>query len=252
MSKNSIYQPFTQYIRDESNVENDGFKQYSDFNSLSDIGFDEITQQVWNQSLGNTVFGEYLGKSGLAVGDKIGRGQLYTLKIIAHRDYILQDTNINLPIPQRTDSQTMTESLRKCISDVQQSHGNQNKYGQYYYPAASYCYAYTPELPSNEKLADKFGEGRWALPSVGEMSRLVWYQNQGYIIGGNNNIFAQGVTDLRYNPMTSGNYRTSTECSGNSSPLSAPGVSSRPIQINVGKGVGNADILARPVISFKL
>lgn len=252
MSTNSIYQPFTQYIRDESNVENDGFKQYSDFNSLSDIGFDEITQQVWNQSLGNTVFGEYLGKSGLAVGDKIGRGQLYTLKIIAHRDYILQDTNINLPIPQRTDSQTMTESLRKCISDVQQSHGNQDKYGLYYYPAASYCYAYTPELPSNEKLADKFGEGRWALPSVGEMSRLVWYQNQGYIIGGNNNIFAQGVTDLRYNPMTSGIYRTSTECSGNSSLLSAPGVSSRPIHINVGKGFGNADILARPVISFKL
>lgn len=188
-------------MRDEANTANDGFKEYSDLNTISDIGFDEITDVMWNTNVGHTILGDYLGKAGLQVGDKVARGQLNTLKIIAHRDYILQDANVNLPIPKRTDTQTMAENLTRCISAVQASHDN--KYQQYYYPAASYCHAYIPATDKpDEVVAEKFGEGHWSFPSIGEVSRFIWYHLKGYVVGANHNIFAKGVADLRFTKFT--------------------------------------------------
>lgn len=197
-------------MRDEANTANDGFKEYKDLNTISDIGFDEITDVMWNTSVGHTILGDYLGKAGLQVGDKVARGQLYTLKIIAHRDYILQDANVNLPIPKRTDSQTMAENLASCISAVQASHSN--KYQQYYYPAASYCHAYIPATDKpDEVVAEKFGEGRWSLASIGELSRCTWYHLKGYVVGANHNIFAKGVADLRFVKFGNSWQRSSSE-----------------------------------------
>lgn len=200
-------------MRDESNTANDGFKEYSVLNTISDIGFEEITQSMYNISVGHSNLGEYIEKMGLKIGDMIARGQLNTIKILAHRDYILQDSNVNLPIPKATPTQTLAESLRQCINSVQASHNNAQKYQQYYYPAASYCNAYVPSLDSGDHLVEKFGEGRWFLMSSGEMARCSWYVMKGYNLGVANNIFAQAKADFRFEVFTNDGYWLSSEYS---------------------------------------
>lgn len=187
-------------MRDESNTANDGFKEYTVLNTISDIGFEKITQSMCDINVGHTNLGEYIEKMGLKIGDIIARGQLNTLKIIAHRDYILQDTNVNLPIPKETSEKTLAQSLTECIKSVQASHNNAQKYQQYYYPAASYCNAYVPELDNNTKtLAEPFTEGHWFLMSSGEMARCSWYAMKGYDDASTPHaIFAKPWADQRF------------------------------------------------------
>ena len=199
-------------MRDESNTANDGFKEYTVLNNISDIGFEEITQNMYDINVGHTNLGKYIEKMGLKIGDMIARGQLNTLKILAHRDYILQDTNVNLPIPKATPEKTLAKSLSECIQSVQTAHGNAQKYQQYYYPAASYCNAYVPTLDNNaETLAEPFTEGHWFLMSSGEFSRLSWYVMKGYNLGVANNIFAQAKADLRFEVFLNNYYWMSSE-----------------------------------------
>lgn len=187
-------------MRDESNTANDGFKEYTELNTISDIGFEKITQSMWDTNVGHTNLGEYIEKMGLKIGDMIARGQLNTLKIIAHRDYILQDTNVNLPIPKATSDKTLAQSLSECIKSVQASHNNADKYQQYYYPAASYCNAYVPPLDNNtQTLAEPFTEGHWFLMSSGEMARCSWYAMKGYDdASAPHAIFAKPWADQRF------------------------------------------------------
>ena len=235
-------------MRDESNIANDGFKEYSDSNIIGDIGFEEITQSMYNISVGHTNLGEYIENMGLNIGDMIARGQLNTLKIIAHRDYILQDSNVNLPIPKATPTQTLAESLSQCINSVQASHNNAKKYEQYYYPAASYCNAYVPSLDSGDHLVEKFGEGRWFLMSSGEMARCSWYAMKGYNVGVANNIFAQAKADFRFEVFSSRPYWTSTEQSKDSSCCLNP-VSGVFGFFSSGKSL---DLKLRAAVAFKL
>ena len=201
-------------MRDESNTANDGFKEYTALNTISDIGFEKITQSMWDINVGHTTLSEYFERVGLNVNDMIARGQLNTLKIIAHRDYILKDTNVNLPVPKATPGKTLAQSLSECIKSVQAEHNNAQKYQQYYYPAASYCNAYVPTLDNDtETLAEPFTEGHWFLMSSGEMARCSWYAMKGYNVGVANNIFAQAKADFRFVAFSSTWYWLSSEYS---------------------------------------
>lgn len=236
-------------MRDESNTPNDGFKEYSALNTISDIGFEEITQSMYNINVGHTILGEYFDRVGLKVGDMVARGQLNTLKIIAHRDYILQDTNVNLPVPKATFRKTLAQSLSECIKSVQDEHGNAQKYQQYYYPAASYCNAYVPTLDNDtETLAEPFTEGHWFLMSSGEMARCSWYAMKGYNVGVANNIFAQAKADFRFYEFLSTGYWLSSEYSED-----------RSINMNPVSGIYNGfygqksgSNLLRAAVAFKL
>lgn len=201
-------------MRDESNTANDGFKEYTVLNTISDIGFEKITQSMWDTSVGHTTLGEYFKRVGLNVNDMVARGQLNTLKIIAHRDYILQDPNVHLTVPKASPGKTLAQSLTECIKSVQAEHNNAQKYQQYYYPAASYCNAYVPELDKDtETLAEPFTEGHWFLMSSGEMARCSWYSMKGYDVGVANNIFAQAKADFRFDVFRSTWYWLSSEYS---------------------------------------
>ena len=201
-------------MRDESNTANDGFKEYTDLNTISDIGFEKITQSMCDINVGHTILREYFDHVGLKEGDMVARGQLNTIKIIAHRDYILKDTNVNLPIPKATTEKTLAQSITECIKSVQTEHGNAQKYQQYYYPAASYCNAYVPTLDNvTETLAEPFTEGHWFLMSSGEMARCSWYAMKGYNLGVANNIFAQAKADLRFDVFLDTWYWLSSEYS---------------------------------------
>ena len=54
---------------------------------------------------------------------------------------------------------------------------NSSKYRQWYYPAASYCYAYEPiaTKPGDTGLHSNFKAHQWYLPSIGELSRIYFY-----------------------------------------------------------------------------
>lgn len=170
---------------------------------------------MWNINVGHTILGEYFERVGLQVGDMVARGQLNTLKIIAHRDYILKDSNVNLPIPKATSDKTLAQSLSECIKSVQASHNNAQKYQQYYYPAASYCNAYVPTLDNNtQTLAEKFSEGHWFLMSSGEMARCSWYARNGYDdASAPHAIFAKPFADLRFTKFQRTWYWLSSEYS---------------------------------------
>lgn len=202
-------------MRDESNTANDGFKSYTTLNTVSDIGFEKVTEVMLNTNVGKTTLREYLGRAGLNEGDMVAKGLLNTLKIIAHRDYILNDTNVNLPIPTATADKTLLQSLKECIKNVQSAHGNAQKYQQYYYPAASYCNAYVPSLDDNKSqvLAEPFTEGHWFLMSAGEMARCSWYSMKGYTPGTANAIFAQAKNDNRFVVLSNTWYWLSSESS---------------------------------------
>lgn len=236
-------------MRDESNTPNDGFKEYSALNTISDIGFEEITQSMYNINVGHTILGEYFDRVGLKVGDMVARGQLNTLKIIAHRDYILQDTNVNLPVPKATSDKTLAQSLSECIKSVQDEHGNAQKYQQYYYPAASYCNAYVPTLDNDtETLAEPFTEGHWFLMSSGEMARCSWYAMKGYNVGVANNIFAQAKADFRFSEFLSTGYWLSSEYSEDRS------INMNPVSgiFNGFYGKKSGSYLLRAAVAFKL
>ena len=234
-------------MRDESNTANDGFKEYTVLNTISDIGFEKITQNMWDTSVGHTTLSEYFKRVGLNVNDMVARGQLNTLKIIAHRDYILQDPNVHLTVPKASPGKTLEQSLTECIKSVQAEHNNARKYLQYYYPAASYCNAYVPTRDNDaETLAEPFTEGHWFLMSSGEMARCYWYAMKGYNLGVANNIFAQAKADFRFEVFTNRQYWLSSEYSEMQSHFLEAGV------FYSAYGNKYRSLLVRPAVAFKL
>lgn len=177
-------------ILDNTNTANDGFKEYSDDTVFGSIGFITITSAIYNK------LKSYLDKVDLKIGDKISYGQFKTLTIIAHRDMVLTDSNINKPVPQETATMSELECLKKYIQDLVLA--NASNYSQYYYPQASYCFAHTLSVDKTE-----VGLHKWYLPSSGEVTRFIWYTQQGASFDNKNAIFSQGVQDDVFKSITS-------------------------------------------------
>lgn len=160
----------------------DGFKSYNMGTTLGDIGFLQITASMYNS------LKKYMDKAGLKSGDKIAIGQLKTFYIIKHRDTILADSAVLKPIPEEDGTTSEIEYLRQYISDIINTDGATAI--AYYYPLASYCYAY-------EYLDSKgaVGHNQWFLGASGEITRLQWYLNNGFNYENNYSIFSQAVAD---------------------------------------------------------
>ena len=167
-------------IRDESTSgDADGFRIYQPNCAFGDMGLVTLTADF----------------HGHRAGAKLPIGLVKTLRIIDHRNTILNDSGVNLPLPSANAYQTESENLKSLIDDIVLLHGA-NKYAQYYYPAASYCHAYEPtSLRDGEVLSDKFKAHNWYLPSPGELARLYWYHSKGYEVGKDFAIFARAATD---------------------------------------------------------
>ena len=151
--------------------------------------------------------------SGLSSGNKVPKGMANTLKIIRHRNKILDDNSVGLPVPQAGTGVTETESLTQYINDIVAAHASQ--YSEYYYPAASYCYAYEPQIKEGEHLSSKFSAHHWYLPAEGELVRLCWYKLFGarYDDDKIGNIFKNAVNDGKFNQYSNNWYWSSSEYS---------------------------------------
>lgn len=167
----SGYNATDAYVLNDSSDPSKGFKEYSNTQTLGDIGFQSIDNNIYDE------LKEYLDRAGLQMNDMISAGQLKTLRIIKHRDTILEDSAVNLEVPAAEGDKTEMKSLNECIANVQSKY--ETKYQQYYYPAASYCFAYAPtNLNAGEVLDESMGANHWFLMSIGELSRVSWYYQQ--------------------------------------------------------------------------
>lgn len=151
------------------------------------------------------------------VGFKDGRlvpsGMQHTLAIIDHRNTLLDGVNLPIPAAQYAggkQTETETENLRTLIGQIIANNGNSARYQQYYYPAASFCYAYEPtDLKPGEVLADKFKAHNWYLPSSGELAREYWYYRQG--LASDLNIFKAAINGGIMTNFTSSYHWSSSE-----------------------------------------
>lgn len=178
---------------DEDNVSNDGFKAYPKTNNLGDIGFTTIDEDTYTQ------YRKYLRDIGLEAGDMIANGQLRTIKIIAHRDMVLTDSGVNLPVPKAGDGVTEADSLYACNANVIAGNNNNN---EYYYMPASECWAYTPlSLKGGEEVAECLKPHHWFLGSAGELSRLYFYMKNANT-GNKYDILAKAVKEANFQVFT--------------------------------------------------
>lgn len=224
-------------ILDSSNIINDGFKEYSSDTGFGAIGFITITSTIYNK------LKRYLDKADLKVGDKISYGQFKTLTIIAHRDMVLTDSGINKPVPHETATMSELECLKKYIQDIVLA--NNSSYSQYYFPQASYCFAYTLSVDKTE-----VGLHKWYLPSSGELTRFIWYAQQGTSFANKNAIFSQGVQDDVFKPVDTSRYiSSSSECfDGLKYYCASVGIVN---STNTRNEFKRSISVVRPVISFK-
>lgn len=180
-------------IRDNSSI--DGFKVLDKNTFVGEIGFEELM----------TSLGNYKEKALLPWG------LINTLKIIQHRNTILLDGAISLPLPTQSENTSLLQSLYNVINNLVEKNGNNDQYSSYYYPAASQCNCYEPVVKQGEILAERFKAGNWFLPSGGELARLYWYHSKGYEVGVENAIFANAVAQGKMMQFPAQNYYSSTE-----------------------------------------
>lgn len=147
-------------IRDTSDAGDAyGFRKYPSTDPRSRIGFTVTDDE----------YGMY------PEGSVIPVGLAETLKIIGHRNRILSDINISLPIPARTDTVSETNDLTICMALAKEKATSLDRL---YFPAASYCYAYEPPVLPKEVRADRFLAHKWFLPAPGDALRLSWLAKQ--------------------------------------------------------------------------
>ena len=146
------------------------FHTYSSNINLGNIGFRLISATAYNS------LKDYLEDIGIKSNSYIDIGQQETLYIIQHRDTILSDSNIAKEIPTKSSTWSEKERLTYLINDIISTEGDA-KYAQYYYPIASYAYAYEPNV---QNLNDKFKAHHWFLPSSGLLARISYYHQRGY------------------------------------------------------------------------
>ena len=142
---------------------------------------------------------------------------------------------------------TEAKSLAQCISSVLASHNNQQKYQQYYYPAAADCYAYEPLVRAGEELADNLKANNWFLASMGEWSRLSFYQRHGTSDADEYAIFSNAFNDGKFAPLTNNWFWSSAEYSATYAWYINPQTG------QVGGGSSKCgSLVVRPVVAFRL
>lgn len=180
--------------RDESENGVDGFRVLKAGTAYDTLGLFELTDDLMQYKK----------------GEKIPYGLYETLMLINHRDTILNE--LGMDIPAASDSQTEMEHLDQLIADIIASTGA-DKYQQFYYPAASRCYAYEPKITKKGiMLSDQFKAHKWHLPSPGELARIYWYHSKGYD-GAEYAIFTAGYKSGRFAQLYAGYHWTALEYS---------------------------------------
>lgn len=212
----------TDYLSSETP---DGFAVFSESTALGQIGFGVLDEDVAMHS----------------VGEVLPIGLINTLKIIKHRNRVLGDSGIALPIPERGADQVSMQNFLSALAQNRANHNSDSHYDQYYWPAASIAYAYEPKVKPTERLADSFKNGNWALPALGDVARIRWYQSKGYDATTEGAIFAKAYANRVFTPLKN--------MSGSSQECDA-GKNYCMQDLNVKSIDKSAAVFVRPIIQF--
>ena len=161
------YNIYAQQLEDSSTK--DGFAVYPDTTALGDINLVELSADLTSEI------------PDFKIHSYIPSGQKKTLEIIEHRnEKILKSTldtgthTMRIPGKNELGSYTydeMDDLNNTLLPDIAKLGA---VYQSYYYPAASYCYAYKPSINEGELLDSKFEVHNWYLPTYAECARI-WY-----------------------------------------------------------------------------
>ena len=201
----------------------DGFKKFPSNTALGD-GFhyqgSQLDGNMSAQLAARTLTEELaaLAGNGYKEGDIVNSAYAKTLKIIAHRNKILSDSNFGWVghIPQASGNTSELQDLFNAMAEVRRyakvsmSEANYAKWSQFFYPSASACYAYQPSVKAGEELADKFKAHNWFAPTAGQLARLYWYTK---LAPADQNIFRKAIEAGRFINMSSSHFWTSAEFS---------------------------------------
>ena len=183
---------------------NGGFKVYAPENGAGDgvVGGTVSDSPGFESAAilsGRTITAELaaIAGPGYHEGDIVNSGYAKTLRIIEHRNKILnngivldgRDTENEdrlgpLEIPHSGEGYTELSNLCALMGELRNYMGehygetNKNKWSQIYTPAASAAYAYQPSVVGFT-LADRFKAHNWFLPAIGLLKRLYWYYSKG-------------------------------------------------------------------------
>lgn len=234
-------------MRDEVStlgVQNHGFKPYA-YNHLAGdgvVGGSVAGSEFFDSKISARTLSAELAALTQAVpgdpssqmyhaGDIVNSGYAKTLKIIEHRNKILNNGVVMIPadpeneiledrlgpleVPHASSGQTELQNLASLMGSLRQymashfSETNVAKWTQLYFPAASAAYAYQPSVPSNFVLSDKFKAHNWFLPSNGLLCRIHWYLKKG--ADSEQNIFRKALAAGLLVNFTSSSYWCSSE-----------------------------------------
>ena len=179
--------------RDNNNINTNKFKTFNNNHVFGNIGWINASNNVIVDKL-KLSNGEYKTINITKLDDFIPAGYYNTLAIIEQRNKLLDNLyKVNNPgssneeiiferpsdFGNTTEYNYLTTLLNKAdewlyedwtnqsIASISGTNGN-----AIYYPAASYCFAYQPNVPN---LSDKFKKYNWFLPSSGELARILYY-----------------------------------------------------------------------------
>lgn len=149
-----------------------GTGYYSNVTALGDLGNEELGYDM------TTEIPSYIKT------DVLPAGLRNTLFIIEHRNQTAIPKGLTtsykdyISIPGKTVGGYNVDEMNDLNTKLNNLTSIQPSYTGFYYPAASYCYAYKPtqSLKEFETLNnDIFGAHKWFLPSTAELA-LFWYQ----------------------------------------------------------------------------
>lgn len=142
--------------------------------SLTRYGFITLEAEIFNHQAGET----------------IPLGLYETLCAIQHRNKILRDRGIDLPVPIATSSESELNSFKRLYAAANSVPGNAYRY---YFPIFSIAYAYEPSLKEGERLSPKFKAHNWFVPAPGDLGIVAWHGKQDE---GLDAIFVKAKTNL--------------------------------------------------------
>jgi hypothetical protein len=174
--------------RDGTNKDGGYFKEYRKSTLYGDIGWKTVENEIKVDGLkdkdGNTMI------LSLNSGDRVPSGYYNTLAIMQHRNKVLdayRDSDNGLFVrPYTSEDYSEIEILERLmqkadladIEDRDSKGGTRKTFGSHlYYPAASACFSYQPDVAN---LNDKFKKYNWFLPAAGDLVRLCYYAYQSY------------------------------------------------------------------------
>ena len=163
-----------------------------------------------------------LAGSSYKAGDVVNSGYAKTLKYIAWRNRIIEDSEAtplieaaHCSIPQEGSGFTEIQSLANNMENMDnymRSAGETyyTKWRQLFCPAPSAAYAFEPtqKLMEGEVLSEKLKKHNWFLPPMGILGQLYWYHYIG--TGDDRNIFKKAIAEGKFTAFSGTGYWSST------------------------------------------